>query len=269
MQLTHYLPEPPLSQFVESIWAVNGGPNHAREIVLPNGATELIINFGSYHKVVDKNDHDRFQVYRESWIAGLQKDYLMIEAFHESNLMGIRFRPGGAYPFLQFPLSELTNEVIECDLVFGGLISELRDRLFEARGHSERIRLVEEMLCKRINMMMSDPLVNHILKEIRIAEGQKPIAELSRQIGISNKQLISRFKKTVGISPKFLARILRFQSVIRLANGRTAVNLTEIAHRCGYYDQAHMIREFRLLSGATPTDYLKHRDEDENHILLT
>jgi len=269
VRLTHYSPKPPLSQFVESIWALNGGPNRPRELVLPNGAIELIINFGSYHKVVDKTNYDKFRVYRNSWIAGMQESYIIIEAVHESNLMGVRFRPGGAYPFLQFPARELTNEVVECDLIFGPLLSELRDRLYEASEYGARIRLVEEVLCKRISAMLSDPLVDHVSKEICRNNGQKSIAQLSHEVGISHKQLISRFRKTIGISPKFLSRIVRFQSVIRLANGRMSVNWTEIAHRCGYYDQAHMIREFRLLSGATPTNYLKHRDEDENHIILS
>jgi AraC-like DNA-binding protein len=75
-------------------------------------------------------------------------------------------------------------------------------------------------------------------------------------------------RKTVGTSPKLLARIFRFQSVISLVKDCAEVNWTQVAHHCGYYDQAHMIREFHLFSNATPRDYLKHRDEDENHIIV-
>ena len=268
MRLVTYSPGPQLSRFVEIIWIVNGVPGYNREMVLPNGAIEVIFNFGSYHKLVDKTNHERFQVFRDCWIAGLQEDSIVIEASRESNLLGIRFRPGGAYPFLHLPVFELTNRVIECEKLFGGWLSELRDHLFEAKSDDEKIRLIEAALLRRIDPRRIDPLIEYVLTELRSKNGQESIRQLSCSAGISNKHLITRMRKTVGTSPKLLARILRFQSVISLVKDCVEVNWTQVAHHCGYYDQAHMIREFHLFSNATPRDYLKHRDEDENHIIV-
>ncbi len=268
MKLDAYLPPPPLSRFIEMIWTVQGTSNYTREKVLPNGAIELIINLGSFHKVVNKADERRFEVYRESWIAGVQEEYILIEALKESDLIGIRFRPGGAYPFLRFPTSEITNRVLDSDLVFGVLMHDLRERLLETKEPGQRIRLIEDFLLRRMDPASEDPLIAHALREIRNGDGRRLIRELSREVGLSNKQLISRFRKVVGISPKLLHRILRFQSVINCVKHRRRVSWAEVAQQCDYYDQAHMIRDFQLFSDSNPSHYLRHRDEDENHIIV-
>lgn len=267
MKLVPYFPKPPLSRFVELIWAVKGTYDYPREKVLPNGAIELIFNLGSYHKVVDKVDYRKFEVYRESWIAGMQEDYIIIEALRESDLLGIRFRPGGAHAFLRFPASEITNRVIECNLIFGTLISELREQLLEAKGFERRICLIEDFMLKRIDLDATDPLIDYALRELRRNERQ--IRQLSREIGLSNKHLISRFRDAIGISPKLLQRIFRFQSVINLVKNHSSITWTEVAHQCGYFDQAHLIREFRLFTDSSPSNYLQQRDDyDEHHIIV-
>jgi len=268
MKLVPHFPRPPLSRFVELIWAVRGKSDHAREKVLPNGAVELIINLGSHHKVVSKDDPGDFEVYRESWLAGMQEEHIVIEALSESDLIGVRFRPGGAYPFLRFPVSEVTNRVVESDLIFGPLVRDLRDSLVETKGHGLRIRLVEEFLLKRIDPALADPLVAHAVREIGKGDGRRLVRELSREVGFSNKHLISRFRKAVGLPPKLLYRISRFQSVISHVKNLTEVRWTEVAHHCNYFDQAHMIREFHLFSGSNPSQYLRHRDADENHVVV-
>jgi AraC-like DNA-binding protein len=268
MKLVPHFPNPPLSRFVELIWMVQGTASHNREKVLPNGAIELILNIGSFHKVVSKEDNRQFEIYRESWIAGMQENYILIEALKESDLIGIRFRPGGAYPFFRFPMSELTNKVIESDLILGPPIRNLRQSLLEISSVDQRIRLIEEFLLKRIDIAREDLLVAHALREIRKHDEHRSIRDLSREVGLSQKHLISRFRKVAGISPKLLARIFRFQSVINYVRNQNRVSWAEVAHHCNYYDQAHLIREFHLLSDAKPSNYLQHRDEDENHIVV-
>ena len=268
MRLFPHVPKPPLSRFVELIWAIEGVSTHTREKVLPNGAIELIINLGSYHKVVSKVDHRPSEVYRESWIAGFQEDYIVIEALKETNLIGIRFRPGGAYPFLRFPVAEITNRVLESDQVFGSLVQSLRETLLETKGLDRRILIIEDFLLERIDLTVGDSLIAYALLEMSRNEGQKTIRELSREVGLSNKQLISRFRKVVGVSPKLLQRIFRFQSVLNYVKDQTHVSWTEVAQRTNYYDQAHMIREFHLFSGSNPSHYLQHRDENKNHIIV-
>ncbi len=269
MRLLPYLPKPPLSRFVELIWFVQGKPDYVREKVLPNGVLELIINLGPYHKVVEEQDSTRFRVYKEAWIAGMQEGFLLIEALEESDLVGVRFKPGKAAPFLRFPPEELTNHVIECDGSLGRFTRELRERLLAAASLRERISILEQMLLQRLDPDWApDPVVSFALRELGRGTSPPSVASLSRQAGLSHKQLISRFRREVGLTPKLLAQIARFQSIIQAVRGSAAASWADVAQQCGYHDQAHLIREFRRFSGTTPGQYLKHRDEDENHILI-
>ncbi|MCA1635610.1 MAG: AraC family transcriptional regulator [Acidobacteria bacterium] len=237
-------------------------------MVLPNGAIELIFNFDNPHKLLNKHNHAKFELFRSCWIAGLQESPLLIEPTGQTNLLGIRFRPGGATPFLRLPVFELSNRVIECEQVFGGWITELHERLFFAKRDRDKVRLVETGLMQQLDRERIDPLVEFVLPKLHSADSRRTVAELSRSSGFSNKHFITRFKKSVGTTPKLLARILRFQSVIHLVKDRAQVNWAEVAQRCGYYDQAHMIKDFQSFSTSTPTDYLKHRDANENHMIV-
>lgn len=269
MRLLPYCPKPPLSRYVELIWFVRGKPDYVREKVLPNGVIELIINLGPYQKVVDERDPARFRLYKEAWVAGMQEGFLLIEALDESDLIGVRFKPGQAAPFLRFPPEELTNHVIECEDLLGGFVRELRERLLTAVTVRERISILEHMLLRRLDPDWApDPVVALALHALDRSESPPSVASLSRQAGLSHKQLITRFRREVGLTPKLLAQIARFQSVIRAVRGLGAAHWADVAQQCGYYDQAHLIREFRRFSGTTPGQYLKHRDEDENHILI-
>lgn len=267
MQITPYFPRPPLNKYVELIWMLQGKPSYQREKVLPNAALELIINLGSYHKVVDCNDYNKFEIYQDFWIAGMQEKHIVIEALSESNLIGIRFRCGAAYHFLRMPVSELTNQVVEADQILGKLPITLREQLLETENPQQRLNIIESVLVKHIGEQKSDLLIDNVINTIKQMPSHS-ITKISHEVGISEKHLISLFKRYVGITPKLLERIFRFQSVINLVQNQTQVNWTEVAYQCGYYDQAHMIKEFNYFSGSTPSTYLKLRDEDHNHVII-
>lgn len=267
MRFVPFLPRAPLSRYVELVWMLKGTPSYKREKVLPNGAIELIINLGNPHKVVDCQDFTRFQLYRNCWLAGIQESFIIIEALKESDLIGIRFRPGGAYHFLRMSVNDLTNQVVEAEQIFGAFAQELRERLITAATPAARLHIIESMLMQRIGERSPHPLVDQVVAAIR-RDPEQSITALSQQTGLSEKHLISLCKRHVGTTPKTLMRILRFQKVINLVSAQSQVDWTEVAHSCGFYDQAHMIREFKLLGGSTPSDYLKYRDEDENHVIV-
>ena len=123
---------PPLEAYVEAFWFVRGRPDYSGEKVLPNGVVELIFNLGAPHKVIESDDGTRFRTFFDTWLAGLQERYLVIEAVDDFDLVGIRFRPGGATPFLRSSPAELTNNVVECgdfDPALASLAAAVRDRL--------------------------------------------------------------------------------------------------------------------------------------------
>ena len=264
-----HAPRPPLARHVECLWRAQGMTAHKRERVLPNAVVEVIINLGNYHKVLARDDYSRERLYRDSWVAGIQNRHLVIESVHETDLVGIRFRPGGAYALFGFPMSELTDDVVELDLIHRRRFADLRERLLQAASTAALFREVESMLLEALDFEHSaHPAVGHLAERIRAWDGAVRISDLVEQVALSHKRLMQLFDRDVGMTPKSLAQIYRFQSVLRRIACDGAPDWSRIAAECGYYDQPHLVHEFRRLSGLTPNEYLASRLPNLNHTVV-
>ena len=264
-----HLPQPPLSRFIECLWAVSGTSGHKRERVLPNGVVEVIINLGSFHKVLARDDYAREQLFKQSWVAGIQNRHLVIESMRETNLIGIRFRPGGAYALLGIPMSELTDQVIELDLIQKQRFANLHDQLLEVDSAAKRFALVERMLLDALNFDHSGhPAVHYLAGHLRAWDGAVRISVLVEQVSLSHRRLMRLFDRDVGMTPKSLAQIYRFQSALRHIANDPHPDWTAVAADCSYYDQPHLIHDFRRLSGLTPSEYVATRLPNFNHAVV-
>lgn len=111
-----------------------------------------------------------------------------------------------------------------------------------------------------------NPAVMFSARKVYNQSGIQPISEISNQIGYSRRRLSDLFRETVGTSPKLYSRIQRFQQALKLIRKGSKPDLSQIAHLSGYYDQAHFNRDFRALSGITPTEYLDKKTGELNHL---
>src|SRR5687768_17749847 len=146
-----HFPQLPLSQFVENIWLVQGfAADYTREKILPDGAIELIIDLDSQPKTIfDDENSVEFRTVKKAWISGERTHYIVIGAAKNQSMLGIRFRPGGAYPFFRFPISELSESVTELDLIWGSLVDEIREQLQRIESHDEKLSTLEAFLLSR------------------------------------------------------------------------------------------------------------------------
>lgn len=266
--LTH-IPPPPLSLFVEWFFFYEGyTPPHTKEKRLPDGAVELLINLREEPKLLfDHHDNGRATVFKRSWISGQQEGFLVIDVTGETSMIGIRFKPGGAWPFFPFPMSELQNEVVELDLLWGPEAHFLQEELVEANTPVQKFHLLENFLLSWANGQLgSNPYIDFAVNALRHPDDNFSIQWLTQKTGISHKHLIRTFDKCIGIKPKMLARILKFQKAIHLLEQRQPVKWTDLAFQCGYFDQAHFIKEFQQFSGINPTSYFDLRGESVNYI---
>ena len=255
-------PQFPLSQFIDCLWHVSGQTPYLREKVLPTGTMNLIFNFGSPHKVFDKTDNEKFDLCQNSWIAGMQTECFVMEATAETNVVGIQFKPGGAYPFFDFPILELSNLIVEMDLIWGSIADEIREQLFEIDELTEKFKFLEEVLLIKLssNLYGLNP-VRFAVSQVEKTDGFSTIRELSDKVGMSQKHLIHQFHKMVGVSPKLLARIFKFNHVLNTIDPARPINWVSIAYDCNYYDQAHFNKDFMAFSGLNPSTYLQLRHE--------
>ena len=182
-------------------------------------------------------------------------------------MMGIHFKPGGAYPFFGFPIAELQNSVVELEAIWGSASIGLRDQLLERRDPMGKFRLLAQFLLNRARKPLPcSRAVALALREFEAAPDAQTIRSVAERAGISHKHLIEQFSKWVGLTPKLYCRIRRFQRAVKAIEAHEMVEWADIACASGYYDQAHFIKDFQAFSGLNPSAYLTYRSEYMNFV---
>ncbi|HVY69484.1 MAG TPA: helix-turn-helix domain-containing protein [Verrucomicrobiae bacterium] len=268
MIFRRHIPSPPLGQFVQFFWYYEGWDGgHSMEHVLPDGAFELVINLrDESRKLFDRQDHTRHTLFRRGWISGAQSRYLVIDALPGASMIGAHFQPGGAAPFLGAPAAEFGDRVVEFDAVWGGGARDLRDELLAAKGPSAKFRVLERFLAGRLRGAQERDIrrdrVDWAIRQFCEQPSAASVAATAARAGVSHKHFIQEFRDRVGLAPKVFCRVRRFQKALAQANAAQKVNWAEVAHSGGYYDQAHLINDFRACTGLTPARYLEFGEHD-------
>ena len=264
-----HIPRAPLSEFIEWFWYYEGlEPEAPMERVLPHGALELIIDLRSEPKrLFDREDQRRFTRFRRGWLSGAHSGYIVIEAMAGGSMIGAHFKPGGAHPFFRFPVNELQDSVVELENIWGRAFDTLRDELLEAPTAAAKFRVLEEFLLEQARGSSIAPLrVSYALKRFEADPSADTIQSLAGELGVSHKHFIHEFSRWVGLTPKLFCRIRRFQQVLARIETSRAVEWADVSNACGYYDQAHFIRDFRHFSGLNPSAYVTDRGGYLNHV---
>ena len=177
---------------------------------------------------------------------------------HDGRQSGIQvgLSPLGARTLLGLPAGALANVDVSASDVLGPFADELRDRVRSVPTWAERFRIVDEMLAARCApAALPPPEVVHAWRLLQSSGGTVSTAELAREVGWSARYLSRRFNVEIGLSPKTAARVARFDVTRRrLQDGATS--LAALAAACGYYDQAHLTREFSGFAGCPPARWL-------------
>ncbi len=263
-----HIPAPPLSNFIDHLFYYEGyQAEHQMEKFLPDGSMDLLIDLTETPKKLFHNEEGTsFTTYSKSWLSGMKTDYILIDA-SVSCMIGVHFKPGGAYPFFNLPVSELNNSTIETDILWNIDIHYIRDEILEKKSIEDKFAVLEQHFMKKgKNRFEPNIFIDYALKQLQHSPQVWTIERLAAKTGFSQKHLISLFKKYVGLSPKQFARIARFQKVIAELEQQQSVEWTSIAYDCGYFDQAHFIKEFKAFSGINPSSYLVQQGVYRNYI---
>jgi AraC-like DNA-binding protein len=255
-----HIPAPPLNNYIDYFYYLEGSMPYHREKILPMGWLDLEINFGGAIQVYDASGTQAIATCADSWWAGVWSTYGTVEWPTHIRLFGIHFNAGGAYPFVKFPLYELHNQIVSADFVLGPCAAEIRERLYEAPTIAEGFALLERLLLTRLGETPPElKPVRYAVAEIARQHGTLSIHALTDYIGVSHNHLLTQFKRMVGIAPKALARLDRLKHVLRSIDPTQHVNWAQFAQQAGYYDQAHFSNDFVAFLGQNPTDYLQLR----------
>ncbi len=186
---------------------------------------------------------------------------------HDGAQSGIQvaLRPLGTRTLLGLPAGELADLDVPAEAVLGGVCAELRARLLAAPGWRERFAVLDEILLRRAGAwpgaVPDTPEVSWAWRELMRAGGTTRVSDLAAQTGWSGRHLTSRFRTEIGLTPKAAARVIRFDRARQLLIRQVTVagretKLADLAATCGYFDQAHLAREFRALAGCPPSQWL-------------
>lgn len=197
-------------------------------LATPATTVTLIINLGA-----------AFGGLPSAFVAGLSDRAEVVDQRGEIECLDLKLTPLGAYRLFGVPMSELANQVVDLT----ELATVRPDHLDE-----DLLRLAE-------SGPDPAPEVDWAWRRLRETHGAVPVAALAAEVGWSRRHLVTRFNAQIGLPPKTVARILRFEELLRRLP--TATRFADTAMTCGYYDQAHMNRDFREFAGTTPGDYLK------------
>jgi AraC-like DNA-binding protein len=187
-----------------------------------------------------------------SFVAGLHAAPTLVRPDAASwSCIELRLTPVAAHRLLGLPMHELANRSVPLGEVLRGA-DELTERLREARSWTDRFVLVEGFLLRGLEQASSPAReVEWSWHELRRTAGRAPIRELADEVGWSHRRLIARFREQIGLAPKAVARLMRFDRAVQALRS-PAGGLAEVAYDSGYFDQAHMNRDFRDLGGTTP-----------------
>lgn len=258
-----YKPKPPLSNFVDNFWLYEGrGADHQTESILPTGTLELAINLrqnalGFY----DAERPDNCSRLSGAVVSGAHGSGFVPESAEEIIIIGVHFKPGGAFPFLGLPAGNLADTHVDLETLWGPSASRLRERLCETRTPAVRYQLLQEALLSRLcHGVEKHYAVSAALEMFQKNQARPRVREAAKYLGLSQRRFIQVFKAEVGMTPKLFSRIQRFQQTRTLIHQNPSPNWAALALDLGYCDQSHLIREFLEFSLLSPADYLnRHR----------
>ena len=215
----------------------------------------LIISFGTpcliaLGRAPDASDR------QPSFAAGLYAGPVHIESDGRAECVQIDFTPVGAYRFFGGAVVDLTARMVDMSDVLGRDGRALRERLGATQRWRDRFDLVEDFIAARA-LHAPSPEIEFAWRRLAQSTGNARIETLARDIGWSRKHLVSRFRSELGLAPKPVARMLRFQEACRLARTDASGGWAGIAAESGYADQAHLTREFSALAGESPTAWAR------------
>jgi AraC-like DNA-binding protein len=261
-----YKPDPPLSKFVDNFWLYEGSAvGQKAERILPTGTLELVVNLRQNElRFSDSGLSQNCSRFSGAIVSGAHGRGF--EGEEETFIIGVHFKPGGAFPFLGLPASDLADTHVDLETLWGPSACRLRERLCEARTSAERFQLLQEALLSRLDRSVEQHYaVSAALEMFGHNQGGPKIREAAKFLGLSERRFIQVFKAEVGITPKLFSRIQRFQQTRAFIQQNHSPNWASIAMDLGYFDQAHLIREFLEFSGFSPTEYL-NRHKSLNHV---
>ncbi len=221
----------------------------------PSKRVPLILNLGPTLRVSGPAYAEPWTTPELGFFASLHETYALVESPGRQRGVEVNLTPVGAHRAFGIPMHETTSQPIEIEWVLGADGRRLVERLRAAAAWSDCFDLLDRFFMKRLTGPDPAPEIAWAWHTLDRSGGRLSMSALAEELGWSHRRLIARFREQVGLPPKLMARILRFGRATSLVTDGTEMGWAELALHCGYYDQAHLIRDFHAFAGSTPAEF--------------
>lgn len=264
MQFTRISPKKELSHLIECYWTVeNDDPSPLLQKIIPDGFTEMIFHVGDPYAI---KLNDQWEVQSKNLLAGQITNHFFLKNTGRSNILGIKFKPAALTHLFNISMNELTNRVVEISSVHQKNLENLENSLKAADSHSQRIDIIHDQLTNMIPVRLTETPIDKAIALVFSTNGMISVAGICNAAGTSERQLERLFKRYIGLSPKFYARIIRFSYIFQVVREKEMSGI-ELGLESGFYDQSHFIKNFKAFTGEDPSHYFFEQPNLANFFL--
>jgi AraC-like DNA-binding protein len=250
-------PSGPLGRIVESIWHARGTIPYARERIAPTGSAIAVIILGD--PIVETPDDGRGAPLRadRGFLIGPHDRPVINEPTGETHAVGVVTTAVGCSAAFGVLPAAIRGRVVDLEGVWEPARS-LRDLILHEADPASRLDLITDVLARSLPGKV-DPTIGRCERAVAMLEADptRPIGDIAAGLNMSHTRLDREFTRVVGLSPRSLARLLRMRRLLEAIDVRATVPWAELAADFGWFDQSHLIRDFRRHTGVTPTEYVR------------
>jgi AraC-like DNA-binding protein len=250
------LPAPVLSPFVTQYagFRVSGLPSGVH-FGLPSSSVDLIISLGHPIEVVKMPNLMQRPSALTALVSGLQDGPAIVR--QDGNAFGLHvfIKPLGVRAILGVASAEIASLVLNLSDIWGNRAEDLVEMLLGADTWHQRFAILDRVFASKLNLTSAQPEISWAWERLAKSHGSVPVQQLADETGYGRRHFSERFRDAIGVAPKLAARVFRFERACRLIADHR-LRLAHVALRCGYYDQAHLTREWHALAGCSPKAWM-------------
>ena len=251
------LPSPTLAPYIRHYWLLEtDSVARSTERIIPCGNIQMLFYRGNPVSLSSRQDTRRLD--SQSVLCGQFVGFSDLSYTGNIKILAVVFHTYAANAFFRIPVSEFCDRKVTAGEAGDRDLLELEDRLLYEAEDRNCIRLVEQFLLRRLNPLKSYNLerMRSVISTIDREKGEIRVSDLASSVFLSTKQFQRVFTGHIGISPKDFLRIVRFPHALYMLQSVPGMTFSRLACECGFYDQPHLISEFKIFSGYTPKEYL-------------
>lgn len=185
--------------------------------------------------------------------TGQHSERINVKMGKDQLMAYVGFKPGGMYRLLGIPMHKFINDEFDGKDLYGSEISEIMEQLNEAPNPKGLVTVIENFLMSKLKKLRAANSFDLAMQELVKRDGNLAMDEVAYMSCLSFRQFERNCLEKIGIPPKLYARIIRFSKAYRMKEVNPTLHWTGLAHLCGYYDQMHMIRDFKEFTGVIPS----------------